>query len=153
MRIAALLLLAALSVQASQIFHMDLEDVLGMARSILLAEVEEAEHSQSEYSLRMDYVLRVLDHVHGPDTLSGVFPAFYTQSYPMSWVDEDGVQVWESPIVEGSGMETGVSAGDRVLVLVGYIPEDSVNPVSIVRMEPADSLPAVLRLLDQMGRS
>ena len=65
----------------------------------------------------------------------------------MCLVDEQGNEVWESPIVNGSGHEMSVSKGDTVIVFLGYIPTDLSISAEVIRIEPTDSLDSILLLL------
>jgi len=60
---------------------------------------------------------------------------------PRVYIDSSGDEIWESPVVFGSGIEMSVSAGDTVVVLAWRAVDG--QPVQIVRLEPADSLGSV----------
>ena len=152
MRIAALLLLAALSAQASQIFHMDLEEALGMTEVVVLARVDQVSEIPNEYAVVMEYGLEVVSVLSGADSTARGLAAVYAADRPRSFLTEDGTEVWESPLVTGSGLEMSVQRGDTVVAFLDSHLEDYPEPVNLVRMEPADSLPAVRRLLLGMGR-
>lgn len=151
-RIAALLLLAALSARASQIFHMDLEEALGMTEVVVLARVDQVSEIPNEYAVVMEYGLEVVSVLSGADSTARGLAAVYAADRPRSLLTEDGTEVWESPLVTGSGLEMSVQRGDTVVAFLGSRLEDYPEPVRLVRMEPADSLPAVRRLLLGMGR-
>lgn len=152
MRPVALLLLAALSAHASQVFHMDTEEALGMTEVVLLARVNQVDEIPNEYATVMEYGLEVVSVLSGADSTARGLAAVYAADRPRSFLTEDGTEVWESPLVTGSGLEMSVEAGDTVLAFLGSPLEGYPEPVSLVRMEPADSLPAVRRLLLGMGR-
>jgi len=152
MRLAAVLLLAALSAQASQIFHMDLEEALGMTEVVLLVRVGQVNEIPNDYATVMEYGLEVLSVVSGADSAGAGVAAVYTSDRPRSFLTEDGTEVWESPLVTGSGLEMSVQRGDTVVAFLGSPLAAYPEAVTLVRMEPADSLPAVRRLLLGMGR-
>ena len=147
-RRVSILLLMALPLQASQIFHMDLEEVIGLARCVVLAKVEERHVIPMDYMNRFEYSLRVISVIEGDSTLKGNFLAFHTMDIPRSRTLDDGTEVWESPLVFGSGLEGVVEPGDTVIALVDSPVTDS-TVVSLVRMEPPESLEAIRLLLEQ----
>ncbi len=135
-------LFCVLPLQASQVFHMSLDEVFGLAETVFLARVESVEHTPFEWLARADYELIVTEVLLGPDSLVGTrMDAFYIMDLPSVYVDSDGTEIWESPIVFGSGIEMSVSAGDTVVAMAGRPVDD--QPVQIVRLECADSLESV----------
>ena len=90
----------------------------------------------------------MLDVVSGPDSLEGDFIASYEMLFPRAYTDDEGNEVWESPIVTGSGYEIFTEEGDTVIVFLERLPDDEYPFVSIVRVDPADSLGSILVLLN-----
>jgi len=83
------------------------------------------------------------------DSLPDSVVAVYTMHLPRSFVDSSGNEVWESPLVSGSGIEFLVYPGDTVLVFGSALPcGDASVPMSIVRVEFADSLGSVINMLE-----
>lgn len=118
---------------------MSLDEVMGFTDAVFVARVESVVHTPFEYHARADFRLIVTEVLLGPDSLAGTsLDAFYTMDLPSVYVDSDGTEIWESPIVFGSGIEMSVSAGDTVVALAGRPVSD--QPVNIVRLEHADSL-------------
>lgn len=135
-------LCCVLPLNASQVFYMSLDEAFGLAETIFLARVESIEHTPFEWVTRADYQLGVTEVLMGPDSLAGTrMDAYYIMDLPMAYLDSDGTEVWESPIVFGSGIEMSVSAGDTVVVLAWRSVGD--QPVQVVRLEPAESLDSV----------
>ncbi len=150
LKITAFLAAAA---AASQIFFMDLSDDLMMSDNIFLARVESSFETPMDYARRVDYTLSVLSVVSCADSLSDSLVAVYTMLLPRSWVDQSGNEVWESPLVNGSGLEFSFSPGDTVLVFGSALPSgDRSVPMGIIRVETADSLGSVVRMLEEMDR-
>jgi hypothetical protein len=148
MRIALGLILAAAGLMgASQVFYMSLEESLGFTETILLARVSSVIHIPMDYMNRMEYYFEVLDVVSGPDSLEGEFIATYESLFPRPYYDEEGNEIWESPIVSGSGYEMLIEEGDSVIVFLERIPEDRQQFCWVVRIEPLDSLESILLLL------
>lgn len=132
----------AFPLNASQIFHMSLDEVVGMAETVFLASVEGVGRTPSEWVVQVDFELRVIEVLLGPDSLAGTtLDAFYTMDLPRAFVDCDGTEVWESPIVFGSGIEMTAGVGDTVLALA-WLP-DADSSVNLARLEHADSLESV----------
>jgi len=128
--------------KASQVFHMSLDEVFGLAETVFLARVESVEHTAFEWLVRADFELSVTEVLLGPDSLPGTrMAAFCTMDLPRVYIDSSGDEIWESPVVFGSGIEMSVSAGDTVVVLAWRAVDG--QPVQIVRLEPADSLGSV----------
>ncbi len=152
MRPVAVLFLAALSAQASQVFHMGTEEALGMTEVVVVARVDQMAEIPNEYAVVMEYGLEIVSVLSGADSTARGLAAVYAADRPRSFITEDGTEVWESPLVTGSGLEMSVQPGDTVLAFLGSPLEGYPEPVSLVRMEPADSLPAVRRLLMGMER-
>ena len=147
----SLVLLCSFSAAAHQIFFLSMEESLFFSDAVVIAEIEYTVLFPMDSGERFEYGIQVLESVYGPDSLEHSFIADYTMLYPMSWIDEDGNEVWESPIVNGSGLEGSVVKGDTVLAFLGYIPDGQGAPVEIVRIEPADSLDRVLDLMERNG--
>jgi len=133
---------------ASQVFYMSLEESLDFTETILLARVSCVIHLPMDYLDRMEYYFEVLDVVSGPDSLEGEFIATYESLFPRSYYDEEGNEIWESPIVTGSGLEMFIEEGDSVIMFLERVPDDPQQFTWIVRIEPADSLDSILFLLD-----
>ena len=131
---------------ASQVFYMSIDESLDMCDAIVLAEVTETITFPMDFGDRTEYIFKVIEVVSGEDSLKGEFYADYFNEFPMVWIDEDGNEVWESPIVSGSGLEMSIEKGDSVVVFLGYIPTDPAIHTEVVRIEPADSL-ARIRLI------
>lgn len=135
-------LCCVLPLQASQVFQMSLDEVMGLAETVFLARVEGVAHTPFESIVRVDFNLRVTEVLLGPDSLTGTsLDAFYTMNLPSVYLNSDGTEVWESPIVFGSGIEMSVSVGDTVVALAGLPGGD--QPLNLVRLEHTESLESV----------
>jgi hypothetical protein len=146
-RVAAFMAGLCTTGAASQIFHMDLPEVLQMSDCVILSEVLSMEEHgyvgfiEAACSLRL---LGVLSGTPAPDTC---FDASYIMNLPRSQTLDDGTEVRESPLVSGSGLELGIEPGDTVIVLLSAADlGDGANFV-VIRIEPSDSLSTVLDLL------
>lgn len=146
-RSVLILLTVLAAASASMVYYMDLEDVVGMAGQVLLAEVGGATLLPMDYVNRMDYSLEVIEVIGGVEVQPGEYTAFYVYDLPRSYIGPDGIEVWESPLVTGSGMETMVQKGDTVIVLAYGLPCDQSVPMEVIRLEPLESLDSVLVLL------
>lgn len=136
---------------ASQIFFMDLAADLMLSDNVFLARVEKVFETPMDYMGRVEYTLSILSVISCTDTLPDPVVAVYTMHLPGSRVDPYGNEEWESPIVNGSGLEFLVNPGDTVLVFGSALPSgDSTVPMAVVRVELADSLGSVLKLLEAM---
>lgn len=141
--------LAGLSVPAaaSQVFTMDLPEVLPMADCIVLAEVVTMGISPSGECIAANYSLapvEVLSGIVQPDTCFG---ASYLMDLPRSRTLDDGTEVWESPLVSGSGLEMSCAPGDTVIALMSVLDQGDSLRFSVIRMEPPCSLREILELL------
>jgi hypothetical protein len=144
------LLSFALPVLASQIFFMELSDDLLMSDNIFLARVENAVTIPADYIERREYTLSVLEVIVSKDSLEDTLVGAYSMYLPRPYITSSGDEIWESPIVNGSGMEMLAGPGDTVLVFSGLVPSGTSSvPVSIIRLEYPDSLDRVLELLAQ----
>jgi hypothetical protein len=146
-RAVAFLAGICLTAAASQVFYMDLPEVLRMSDCVILAEVlsmEEHDHigfMEGAGSLRL---LGVLSGAPAPDSC---FSASYIIDLPRSQTLEDGTVMWESPLVTGSGLEFRIEPGDTVVVLLSAAELCDGTRFGVIRMEPADSLGSILDLL------
>ncbi len=141
----------AMNAMASQLFFMDLADDLMMSSNIFLARVESVIATPMASMERVEYTLTILSEISCSNSLSDTVVAAYTRHFPESWVDPSGNEVWESPIVNGSGLEFLVKPGDTVLVFGSALPSgDASVPMGVMRVESADSLGSVLKLLEAM---
>ena len=149
MRIVMVLILAAAgSLAASQVFYMSVEESLDFTEAIVLVRVEQVINFPMDYMERIEYYFKVLDVVSGPDSLEGDFIASYEMLFPRAYTDDEGNEVWESPIVTGSGFEMFTEEGDTVIVFLDRIPDDQLQYASVMRVYPADSLESILVLLN-----
>ncbi len=149
MRIATGLILAAAGLlAATQVFYMSVEESLDFTESILLVRVEKVMNFPGNYMDRIEYYFSVLDVVSGPDSIEGDFIASYEMMFPRPYYDEEGNEIWESPIVTGSGFEMFAEEGDTVIVFLDRIPDDQQQYAGVMRVSPADSLESVLLLLN-----
>ncbi len=146
-----LVLAAAGLLAASQVFYMSLEESLDFTESVLLVKVEQVINFPMDYMERIEYYFKVLDVVSGPDSLEGDFIASYEMLYPRAYTDDEGNEVWESPIVTGSGYEIFTEEGDTVIVFLERLPDDQYPFASVIRVDPADSLEGILLLLNPEG--
>jgi hypothetical protein len=113
---------------------------------VLVVRVEAAGGYSTEYIHRVEYTLRVLKTLIGTEMPDSVIPAQYTMDLPRVVTDAGSGEVWESPMVTGSGMELSVEPGDCVVVLAcaGY---SCQRPLNVIRMEPAGNLERVLEIM------
>ena len=125
---------------------MSLDEVFGLAETIFLARVESVEHTSFEWLARADYELSVTEVLLGPDSLLGTrIDAFYTMDLPRAYIDSDGTEIWESPIVVGSGIEMSAAAGDTVVAIAYWQMEG--HTLSLVRLEGMERLDEVSTLI------
>ena len=143
------MLASAALLVASQVFYMSIDESLSMSDTVVKAEVTETITFAMDSGDRAEYFFRVIEVVSGDESLKGGFFADYFMHMPMAWIDEDGNEVWESPIVSGSGHEMSINKGDTVIVFLGYIPDDPTTPTEVVRIEPTDSLDTILLLISE----
>ena len=149
MRIVMVLILAAAGLPAAtQVFYMSLEESLDFTEAIVLVRVEQIINFPMDYMERIEYYCKVLDVVSGPDSLEGDFIASYEMLFPSPYIDEEGNEIWESPIVTGSGFEMFTEEGDTVIVFLDRIPDDQQQYAGVMRVYPADSLGSILLLLN-----
>lgn len=132
---------------ASQVFYMSIDESLDMSDAVALAEVTETITFRMDSGNKVEYIFQVVEVISGEDSLKGEVFAEYFMDFPTTWVDEDGNEVWESPIVSGSGLEMSVNKGDTVIVFLGYVPTDPGSPAEVIRIEPADNLDSILLLI------
>jgi len=143
-------LLSAFPMFASQVFFMGLRDDFYLSSNIFLARVEQVLNIPMDYMERMEYTLTILDVIMCTDSLEDPIVGAYSMLLPRAYITPSGDEVWESPIVNGSGMEMGIMPGDTVLVFAGHLLSGtSSQPVSIIRLEYPDSLEKVLELLQE----
>lgn len=147
-RVTGLILAAAGLLAASQVFYMTLEESLDFTEAVLLVRVESVIEFPGDYMNRIEYYFEVLDVVYGPDSLEGEFMATYEMLLPRSYIDEEGNEIWESPIVTGSGYEMFTEDGDTVIVFLDRLPDIQLQYAGVMRVEPADSLESILLLLN-----
>lgn len=149
MRFAAVHAVLLISlVNASQVFHMDLEQAAGMAELVFVAEMGSSSVIPMDYLVRVEYEMNVLQVLRGAGVNAGDLFAFHTCNLPRSRVGADGTEVWESPLVTGSGFETVVERGDTVIVLAGGLHSDPTTGIEVLRIEPLDSLASVIDLIE-----
>ena len=149
MRKASVVILAAVGMlAATQVFYMDLEQSIDFTEAVILARVEAIAHFPGDYTDRVEYYLNVLDVLSGPDSLEGEIVASYSMLYPRPFYDDEGNEIWESPINSGSGYELSAFEGDTVIAFLDRLPEEQFPSVGIVRIDPADSLESILLLLN-----
>lgn len=132
---------------ASQIFFMDLEDDIMMSDNIFLAEVLSVYHQRGEWFEEAVFDLLFLEDIECRDLLPDTLRAVYVLELPRPFYTPSGEEYWESPIVNGSGLEFAFGKGDTVLVMASMLVSDE-HPLNINRLEPADSLAAVERLME-----
>ena len=133
---------------ASEVFFMDLEEDMELAKNIFLARVEKAHEMPMDYMARMDYTLSILEVIACSDSLGDSLVGVYTMFLPGPHVLASGEEVWVSPIVNGSGMELYVEQGDTVVVLSERVLTGSTSePVSIIRLESPANLQTIRELL------
>lgn len=143
-----LILAAAGLLAASQVFYMSPEESLDFTESILLVRVESVIHFPMDYMNRIEYYFRVLNVVSGPDSLESDFFASYEMLLPRAYFDEEGNEIWESPIVSGSGYELFIEEGDTVIVFLERLPDGLQQYAGVVRIDPADNLESILLLMN-----
>lgn len=132
---------------ASQVIFMNMEESLHMADGVVLAEVTAKVTFPMSYCDRTEYFFGVIEVVSGDESLKDEFFGDYLMEFPTSWVDEQGNEVWESPILTRSGHEMLVEKGDTVLVFLGCTPTETEQHIEVLRIEPPDSLGSILLLL------
>lgn len=139
-------LCCVLPLHASQVFHMSLDEVFGLAETVFLARVESVEHTSFENFDRVNFSLSVTEVLLGPDSLVGTsLDAAYAMDLPSVYIDSDGTEIWESPIVFGSGIEMSVAVGDTVVALAWELQEGQT--LGLIRLEGLESLDEVSTLI------
>lgn len=145
-RILVVCIVLAGAAAGSQVFHMDLPTVVSIADTVLLAEILSVEELPGLYGMEVRFGLRPLTYdivVGTPDT---VLYASYFMEYPRSYHLEDGSEIWESPLVSGSGLEMTCGTGDTVTAfLAGLTLRTGLSP-ELLRIEPAGSFEDIRRL-------
>jgi len=147
LRVIGLLLALAGMLAATQVFNWSLEETLGFTEAVLIVRVESFIEFPGDYTDRIEYYFKVLDVISGPDSLDGEFLATYEMLYPRLFYDDEGNEVWESPIVSGSGYEMLTREGDTVIVLLDRLPDDQQQYAGVKRVEPLESLDSIQTLL------
>ena len=148
-RATGFLLTSAALLVASQVFYMSIDESLDMSDAVVRAEVTETVTYAMDSGDNVEYFFKVIEVLSGDESLEGEMFADYFMDQPMAWIDADGNEVWESPILTGSGLELSTEKGDTVIVFLGYIPADPATASEVIRIEPADSLDKILLLLSQ----
>ena len=144
----AAILVAVGMLAATQVFYMGVEQALDFTEAVILARVETIVHFPGDYTDRVEYFFKVIDVISGPDSLEGGIVASYSMLYPRPFYDDEGNEIWESPINSGSGYEQLTGEGDTVIVFLDRLPEGQFPTVGVVRVDPADSLESILLLLN-----
>jgi hypothetical protein len=142
---AALAVLVS-TVLSSQIFYMDLDDVLPMAGSVLIAEIVSIEDYYGDSWHSVDYSLMILDMLRGNADTGVPIRCSYGMDYPGSYIDADGNEIWESPLVTGSGYEFSSGIGDTVIVLLDPGYADAARTHIMWRLEPLEMIEELIGL-------
>lgn len=149
LKAAGLLLLAAGSASSSQVVSMELDQVVSWAGTIVVARLDSVEEAGCEDTYIVTFEATVLQIVDGFIESSVPFSCSYTQLLPETWIDDEGNETTEWPLVTGSGIEMFAEQGDTVVML---LQEDTTAPDrrwSVLRMEPLDSLESVVNLIPE----
>jgi len=141
--------LAAASVTATQVFHMNLYEALCFTDDVYVVRIDYVYRFHMDYMDRIEYYMEVIDVVHGEDPPQEELLCAYSMMLPSCTTDENGNEIWESPLVSGSGNESAVSEGDTLIVLTSHIATDSTRAVSVVRIESLDSMDEIIRILEE----
>jgi hypothetical protein len=150
---AVALMLAAVSSQGSQIVCMDLDSVVSWAATIVVARVESVEFCGCEDTWAVSFEISVLQSLHGYADPSAPIRCTYSQQVPEVFIDDEGNEITEWPLVTGSGIEMFVSQGDTIVVLLRSETASPDRFGSVIRMEPLDSLESVVNLIVETSDS
>jgi hypothetical protein len=135
-------------VSATQIVFMDLDEVLPMAGSVMIAEVVSMEAFEGDGWCSGDFILNTLDMLRG-DAEPGVeISCTYNLNLPRECESASGTVMWVSPLETGSGYEFFVSPGDTVIALLGCEHADTSGCHTLLRIEPLDMLADILDEMD-----
>ncbi len=144
MKTALILSFAAATAIATQIVYMDLDEVLPMAGSVLIAEVLSMDTSEGDGWSSADYSLIVRDMLRSNTGTGTVINGSFRLNLPRSYESAMGTVTWVSPLETGSGWEFFVCTGDTVIVLLDTVYTDEEMVHTILRVEPLDMLDSLL---------
>ncbi len=147
-KIFAVLLAAAFPVFAGQLFYINIEKALELAECIFLVEVEMIFDIQMSYMCRTEYTFHVLEVVTGADSLDDTYLAVYSMNLPGVYTNQNGEEIFRSPLLTGSGYETMVQEGDTAIVF-SNLPIDDSQQLNLIRIEHADSLESIQEMLEE----
>ena len=135
LKTAVILLLVSATSIATQIVYMDLDEVLPLTGSVLIAEVVSMETEEGDGWCSAAYSLNILDIIRGNGETGTVINGSYRLNLPRSYESAMGTVTWVSPLETGSGFEFFACTGDTVIVLLDA---DTASSHTVLRMEPLD---------------
>ncbi len=148
MKTVMILLLAAATSIATQIVYMDLDEVLPMAGSVLIAEVVSMETEEGNGWSSAIYSLNILDMIRGSADTGVEISCSYHLNLPRSFESAMGTVTWVSPLETGSGYEFFFCPGDTIIVLLESGYADAAVSHILLRVEPLDMLEQLMGEMD-----
>lgn len=133
---------------STQIVYMDLDKVLPMAGSVLIARVVSLETEEGDSWCSADFSLIIMDMFRGSADTNAEISCSYQLNLPRSFDSAMGTVTWVSPLETGSGFEFFVSVGDTVIVLIEADYADAAGSHTLLRIEPLDMIEQLLREMD-----
>jgi len=143
----AVIFLAVLG-NSTQIVFMDLDEVLPMTGSVLIARVVSLQTEEGDGWCSADYSLIIMDIIHGSADTDTEISCSYQLNLPRSFESAMGSVTWVSPLETGSGYEFFVSAGDTVIILLDADYADATGSHTLLRVEPLDVIEQLLEEMD-----
>ncbi len=143
----ALVFVAALG-SSTQIVFMDLDEVLPMAGSVLIARVVSLETYEGDDWCSAVFSLIIMDMIRGSADTDAEISCSYHLNLPRSFESAMGTVTWVSPLETGSGYEFLVCAGDTVIVLLDADYADAAGSHTLLRIEPPDMIEQLLKEMD-----
>ena len=135
----AVVFLAVLG-SSTQIAFMDLDEVLPMAGTVLIARVVSLETEEGDGWCSADFSLIIMGMIRGSADTDTEINCSYKLNLPRSIESAMGTVTWVSPWETGSGYEFLVSVGDTVIVLLDADYADSAGRHTLLRIEPLDMI-------------
>ncbi|RKZ09339.1 hypothetical protein DRQ25_06755 [Candidatus Fermentibacteria bacterium] len=143
----AVVLVAVLG-SSTQIVYMDLDKVLPMAGSVLIARVVSLETEECDRWCSANFSLIIMEMIRGSADTDAEISCSYHLNLPRSCDSAMGTVTWVSPLETGSGYEFFVSVGDTVIVLLDADYAEAAGNHTLLRIEPLDMIEQLLGEMD-----